>query len=145
LTGRVVDEAGLLSPQQEKALDSASARLEREVGPQLVVVTVSNLHGYPIEDYGVGLGRHWGIGHKDRDDRLLLIVAPRERKVRIEVGYGLEKRVSDQFAKQVIEEQLVPFLGQARYAEAIQAGSSALMERLRSGKVDRYGWEKKAA
>ena len=126
-------------------MESASARLEREVGPQLVVVTVTDLQGYSIEEYGIGLGRHWGIGHKDRNDGLLLIVAPLERKVRIEVGLGLEKRVSDQFAKKVIDEQLLPLFRQGRYPEAIQAGSSALIERLRSGKVDRYGWEKKAA
>ena len=145
LTGRVVDRAGLLSPPEEQSLTNASASLEKEVGPQFVIVTVDDLQGYSIEEYGVGLGRHWGIGHKSRNDGLLLIVAPKERKVRVEVGYGLEKRVSDQFAKEVIDRQIIPQFEAGHYSTGIEAGSAALIARLRSGKVDRYAWEKEAA
>lgn len=145
LTGRVVDQAELLSPAEEKRLADTVERLEREVGPQFVVVTVDALQGHTIEEYGVGLGRRWGIGHKGKDDGLLLIVAPAERKVRIEVGYGLEKRVSDHFAKQVIEQQIIPQFRDGRYSAGIEAGTNAIIGRLRSGKVDRYGWEKEAA
>ena len=90
LTGRVVDEAHLLSPQQVQELDGKLAALETQSQRQLVVVTLPDLQGYEIEDYGYQLGRAWGIGDKARNDGALLIVAPNERKVRIEVGYGLE-------------------------------------------------------
>lgn len=129
LTGRVVDGADLLTPEQEASLAAASARLEREAGPQYVVVTVPTLQGYPIEEYGLKLGLHWGIGSKARNDGLLLIVAPSERKVRIEVGSGLEKRISNPFAAQVISEAL-PSFREGRFPEGIEAASEALMKRL---------------
>ena len=84
LTGRVVDQANLLSPADEQRLSAASQAVEREVGPQFVVVTVNSLQGHSIEDYGVQLGRTWRIGSRARNDGILLIVAPTEHKVRIE-------------------------------------------------------------
>jgi uncharacterized protein len=132
LTGRVVDRADLLSDAQETALSRKAEALEREVGPQYVIVTVSSLGGRSIELFGAGLGRHWGIGHKGRDDGLLLIVAPAERKVRIEVGHGLERRVTDPFAGKVIDEQALPRFKEGRYPEGIEAASDALIGRLRS-------------
>jgi uncharacterized protein len=132
LTGRVVDEADLLGPAEERALADQSAAVERETGAQYVVVTLRSLQGYSIEDYGVRLGRRWGIGRKGADDGLMLIVAPAERKVRIEVGYGLEKKVTDPFADRVIRERLVPAFAKGRFADGIRAASDALVERLRS-------------
>lgn len=136
LTGRVVDGADLLTPAQEAKLDAKAEALEKEVGPQYVIVTVPSLGGRPIEDYGVKLGRHWGIGHKGRDDGVLLIVAPTERKVRIEVGYGLERRVTDPFAGRVIREQALPSFKQDDFPEGIEAASDALISRLRSKASD---------
>ena len=89
LTGRVVDQADLLDPATEQALTAKLAALEATSSDQLVVVTVSSLQDQEIEDYGYQLGRAWGIGQKEGDNGVLLIVAPTERKVRIEVGYGL--------------------------------------------------------
>lgn len=132
LTGRVVDQAELLTPEEETALAQRAAALEREVGPQYVVVTVPTLQGYPIEQYGVQLGRHWGIGSKERNDGVLLIVAPAERKVRIEVGTGLEKRLTDLYAAEVLREQVLPAFGKGRFAEGIGKGSDAIIARLRS-------------
>ena len=132
LTGRVVDQAELLAPADEAKLSQDSEAVERETGHQFVVVTLASLQGYKIEDYGVRLGRHWGIGRKGVDDGVLLIVAPRERKVRIEVGYGLEKRVTDPFAAKVIGERIAPAFQKGRFAEGIVAGSGAVVERLRS-------------
>jgi uncharacterized protein len=136
LTGRVVDAADLLTPVQEAALDAKAAALEKEIGPQYVIVTVPSLGGRPIAEYGVGLGRHWGIGHKGRDDGLLLIVAPAERKIRIEVGYGLERRVTDPFAGRVIREQALPSFRQGDFPRGIEAASDALIARLRSKAAD---------
>src|SRR5690606_31329664 len=87
---RVVDEANLLQPAEEAALTEKLAALEQGSSDQLVVVTVPDLQGYEIEEYGYQLGRHWGIGQNETNNGVLLIVAPNERKVRIEVGYGLE-------------------------------------------------------
>src|SRR5206468_8352954 len=95
LTGRVVDQAHLLSPEQVQDLTSKSAALEAQTGRQLVVATVSSLEGYPVEDYGYRLGRAWGIGQKGKDNGAILLVAPNEHKVRIEVGYGLTPFMTD--------------------------------------------------
>jgi uncharacterized protein len=89
LTGRVVDEAGILDPATKAALEQKLADFEAKTTGQLVVVTVKSLQGTSIEDYGYQLGRFWQIGQKDKNTGALLIIAPNERKVRIEVGYGL--------------------------------------------------------
>jgi len=132
LTGRVVDQADLLPPALEQRLAAASAALEREVGPQLVVATVATLEGQPIEIYSIGLARHWGIGHPERHDGILMLVAPNERKARIEVAGGLERRVTDPFAAKVMREQILPRFREGDMAGGIVAGSSAIAERLRS-------------
>src|SRR5690606_31965183 len=103
-TGRVVDEARLLSAEQEATLTTRLEALEAETSDQLVVVTVNDLEGYPIEDYGYRLGRAWGIGQAEDDSGVLLIVAPNERKVRIEVGYGLEPILTDALSARIIHD-----------------------------------------
>lgn len=132
LTGRVVDQADLLSPAEEQALAAQSAALERDTKAQYVVVTVPSLQGAPIEDYGVRLGRIWGIGRKDANDGVILLVAPVEHKVRIEVGTGLEKRLTDPFAGKVLREQVLPAFRGGRFGDGIAAGSAAIEQRLRS-------------
>jgi uncharacterized protein len=132
LTGRIVDEADLLPPAQERQLAAESAALEREVGPQYVIVTLPSLQGYPILEYGVGLGREWGIGSGERNDGIILLVAANERQVRIEVGRGLERRVTDPYAARVLEEQIMPRFREGDMAGGIVAGSQALIARLRS-------------
>ena len=136
LTGRVVDGANLLTPEQEGALTGRLADVEREVGPQFAVVTVPSLGGEAIEAYSLKLARRWGLGSKERDDGLMLLVAPNERKVRIEVGYGLEKRVTDPFAARVIRDQILPRFENGDFPAGIEAGSDALIERLRSKASD---------
>ena len=108
LTGRVVDDAGLLSPEDRQALTAELKALEDKSSDQLVVVTLPSLQGYPIEDFGYQLGRHWGIGTAKLDNGVLLIVAPNERKVRIEVGYGLEPILTDALTKIIIENGILP-------------------------------------
>lgn len=108
LTGRVVDDADLLSPEDEQALTQELKELEDKSSDQLVVVTLPSLQGYTIEDFGYQLGRHWGIGTAELDNGVLLIVAPNERKVRIEVGYGLEPILTDALSKIIIENGILP-------------------------------------
>ncbi|MBV9883395.1 MAG: TPM domain-containing protein [Sphingomonadaceae bacterium] len=136
LTGRVVDQANLLPAAEEQRLTAASDALEREVGPQYVIVTVSGLQGRSIEDFGVQLGRAWGIGSRAHNDGILLIVAPNERKVRIEVGLGLERRVTDPYAARVINERILPRFREGDYPGGIDAGSAAIIARLRSRQTD---------
>jgi uncharacterized protein len=137
LTGRVVDQANLLSPADEQRLSATSEAVERAVGAQFVIVTLRDLQGRTIEDYGVQLGRTWGIGSGARNDGILLIVAPNERRVRIEVGYGLERRVTDPFAARAIRERILPRFSEGDYPGGIIAGSEAIAARLRSRQSDR--------
>jgi uncharacterized protein len=108
LTGRVVDDAGIFDPATKAALESKLAEFESKTTGQLVVVTLRSLQGTSIEDYGYQLGRRWGIGDKQKNSGALLIVAPNERKVRIEVGYGLEGQLTDAVSKLIIENAIVP-------------------------------------
>jgi uncharacterized protein len=108
LTGRIVDGAGLLSTEDREALTAELKALEDKSSDQLVVVTLPSLQGYSIEDFGYQLGRHWGIGTAKLDNGVLLIVAPNERKVRIEVGYGLEPILTDALSKLIIENAILP-------------------------------------
>jgi uncharacterized protein len=108
LTGRVVDDAGVIDASVRQTLERQLANLEAQTTDQLVVVTLRSLEGYTIEDYGVRLGRKWQIGQKDKNNGVLLIVAPKERKVRIEVGYGLEGVLPDAVGKYIIEKSILP-------------------------------------
>ncbi|MEM6926540.1 MAG: TPM domain-containing protein [Myxococcota bacterium] len=130
LSGRVVDEAGLLSARTEQALVADLAGLEAQTGAQLVVVTLPDLQGYPIEEFGYQLGRHWGIGRADEDDGVLLIVAEAERKVRIEVGYGLEGVLTDAWSSVTIRRVIVPRFRQGDFDGGVLAGSRAIVEQL---------------
>src|ERR1051326_1924547 len=91
LTGRVVDAANILSGDTKSDLNQKLAALEAKTSRQLVVVTIPSLGGYDIADYGYQLGRAWGVGQAKLNNGVLLIVAPTEHRVRIEVGYGLER------------------------------------------------------
>ncbi len=130
LTGRVVDEAGLLSAGQEAQLTQKLEALENQSGRQLVVTTVRDLQGYPIEDYGYQLGRAWGIGSAERDDGTILLVAPNERKVRIEVGYGLEGIMTDALSSIIIQNSILPNFRSGDMAAGIIAGVDAINTQL---------------
>lgn len=130
LTGRVVDQADLLSPAQETALSAKLQALEEQHTDQFVVVTLRSLQGEEIEDYGVALGRHWGIGQKGANNGVMLIVAPNERKVRIEVGYGLEGILTDALSSQIIQGKILPRFRENDYPGGINAGADAIIEQL---------------
>jgi len=130
LSGRVVDEADLLSSVTESQLTRTLADHEASTTNQVVVVTVSSLQGYTIEDYGYQLGRHWGIGQAKRNNGVLLIVAPKERKVRIEVGYGLEGTLTDALSHNIIQSVILPQFRQNNYETGIERGVSAILAAL---------------
>ncbi len=122
LTGRIVDEAGILSGQDYAALKEELAGIEKTSTDQVVVVTLKSLQGYTIEDFGYQLGRAWGIGQKDKNNGILLIVAPNEHKVRIEVGYGLEPIMTDALSKLIIENAILPEFRRGDFPAGIKAG-----------------------
>src|SRR5450432_1638878 len=128
LTGRVVDEAGVLDDAARTALTGSLAELEQKTTDQLVVVTLKSLQGTSIEDYGYQLGRHWQIGQKDKDSGVLLIVAPNERKVRIEVGYGLEGTLTDAVTKLIIENSILPRFKVDAYPGGIKRGVEDIIQ-----------------
>lgn len=136
LAGRVVDQADLLTPAQEARLTQLSERIEREVGPQFVVTTVPTLQGQAIEDFAKRLGKHWGVGNKDRNDGVLLVVAPNERKVRIAIGKGLETTVADADAKRIIDNDILPKFRAGDMAGGIIHGSEGIDTMLRERIVE---------
>lgn len=130
LTGRVVDNAQLLSPDTEARLTNELAALEERTGRQLVVATLPSLQGYEIEDYGYQLLRAWGIGRKAENDGVLLIVAPNEKAVRVEVGYGLEPVLTDALSSLIIQRSLLPAFREGRFEEGVVAGATELVKQL---------------
>jgi uncharacterized protein len=128
LTGRVVDDAGILSPATDSELDEMLARMEHANGDQVVVVTLKSLQGHSIEDFGYQLGRFWGIGQKAKSNGVLLIVAPNERKVRIEVGYGLEGELTDAASRVIIERDIVPAFGRGDFDAGVLAGTESILK-----------------
>jgi uncharacterized protein len=138
LTGRVVDQAGLLDSTAQAQITAKLAALEQKTGTQLVVVTLASLDGDDIADYGYQLGRAWGIGQKGKNNGVLLIVAPNERKVRIEVGYGLEGMLTDLQSDLIIRNDILPRFRAGDFPAGIERGVDDLVQVLSGGplKVD---------
>jgi uncharacterized protein len=130
LTGRVVDDANVLSDDTKSTLNTLLAQEEKQTTNQIVVVTLQSLGGYPIEEYGYQLGRAWGIGQKKKDNGALIIVVPSEHKVRIEVGYGLEGTLTDAATKVVIDRYMVPAFKRDNYNGGVTAGTNAVLQLL---------------
>lgn len=131
-TGLVVDAADVLPPAAEAELEAKLRALQRDTRRQLVVATVPNLQGYPIEDYGNRLLRAWAVGLKDVDNGAILIVAPTERKVRVEVGYGLEPILTDALSSVTINQQILPRFKAGDLPGGIVAGADTLIAQLRA-------------
>ncbi len=130
LTGRVVDNANILSPVVEADLTAKLARLESATGHQLVVATIADLQGAEIEDYGYQLGRFWKLGDAKLDDGAVLIVAPSVHKVRIEVGYGLEPVLTDALSSVIIQNQILPKFRTGDMEGGVTAGVDAIVAQL---------------
>ncbi|MBB5222469.1 uncharacterized protein HNP73_002405 [Amaricoccus macauensis] len=108
LTGRIVDQAGILSPEAKADIEPKLVELETKSGIQLVVATVSSLDGQAIEPYANELFRAWRLGEATQNNGVLLLVAPNERRVRIEVGYGLEGTLTDALSSVIIANAITP-------------------------------------
>ncbi|WP_219592222.1 TPM domain-containing protein [Aeromonas salmonicida] len=130
LSGRVVDEVNLMSRKQAHQLTQQLAAFEKRSGIQLVVVSIDSLDGETIEEYGYQLGRHWGIGQKGKNNGVLLLIAQDERKVRIEVGYGLEGALPDAIAANIIQTRILPAFKRGDMVAGVVAGSQSIMQAL---------------
>lgn len=131
--GYVSDFAGLLSPAARARLEAELAQLHKDTGSELAVVTVANLGGTTIEDYAARLFEAWGIGQKDQDNGVLLIMALAERKVRIEVGYGLEGVITDGRAGRILDEKVIPSFKSGDYEAGLVQGAAAIESYIRGG------------
>ena len=141
LTGRVVDAANLLKPEERTALEAKLKAHEDRTTDQVVVATLRSLEGYEIEDYANRLFRHWQLGQKGKDNGALLLVAPQERKVRIEVGYGLEGALTDALSKIIITTAIAPQFQRGNFAGGIDAGVDAMLSILTG---DAEEWQRRA-
>jgi uncharacterized protein len=130
LPGRVVDQANILPADVEAQLTAQLEALETQSNRQLVVATVSSLEGYDISDYGYRLGREWGIGQEGEDNGAILLVAPDERRVRIEVGYGLEGYLTDALSSLIIQNAIVPRFREGDMPGGVVAGTQAIIGQL---------------
>lgn len=126
----VLDQAGIIPDADEAALDAKLREYNARTGRAVIVATVSSLDGETIEMYAVRLFEKWGIGGKESDQGLLLLIAPTERKMRIEVGYGLHQYVTDALSGRIIRNDITPRFKQGDMAGGISAGVEALITQL---------------
>lgn len=130
LSGRVVDNANMLDQAGEQRLTALLEGHQNATSNQLVIVTLPDLGGVDIETYGYQLGRSWGIGQKGKDNGLLLIVAKKERKIRIEVGYGLEGSLTDAISSNIINSVILPEFKKGQFGNGIEQGATAIIQAL---------------
>ena len=136
LSGRVVDNAHLLSASTLDKMTRELAALERQTGDQIVVATLSTLSGYDIETYSNTLFRRWALGQKQMNNGVLLLVAPTERQVRIEVGYGLEGVLTDALSAVIINTLILPNFREGKFENGIVEGVAAIKDILTGSKAD---------
>jgi uncharacterized protein len=122
LSGRIVDQANIIPADTRGAIESKLADLEAKSGIQLVVATVASLEGQEIEPYANELFRSWKLGEKTKNNGVLLLVAPNERRVRIEVGYGLEGTLTDALSKVIITNAITPRFKAGDFGDGVARG-----------------------
>lgn len=125
-SGFVNDFAGMFSPAFRQAVEEDLQRFEQTTGAEIAVVTVGSLEGEALEDFAVRLFEEWGIGKKNRDNGVLLLIARDERKVRIEVGYGLEPYITDGRAGSIIRNDITPYFREKAYEKGVQSALASL-------------------
>ncbi|OQY34369.1 MAG: hypothetical protein B6241_05135 [Spirochaetaceae bacterium 4572_59] len=126
LKGRVNDTAGVLSSSREKELDQYLLALEQSTGAQVAVLTISSLEGNAIEDYSIRVVDEWKLGQSGKDKGVLFLVSLNERKIRLEVGYGLEGSLTDAKSGFIIRNQIIPYFREGDYAAGIMMGIQAV-------------------
>ena len=127
LTARVTDLTGTLSEQQKNALENELEAYENEKGSQIVLLLVPTTDPYAIENYSMRVAEEWKIGRDGVDDGVIMVVAKEDRKIRIEVGYGLEGALPDAYAKRIIENIIIPNFRQGNFYNGIEDGLGAIM------------------
>ncbi|MFA6118276.1 MAG: TPM domain-containing protein [Sphingomonas sp.] len=127
LRGWVTDDADILNPAQEASLSTRLEAFEEASGHQMVVVTVQSLGGRDVAMFTKELGNTWGIGRAEQDDGVILLVAPKEHKARIEVGLGLERTLPNALCQQIMDSEIIPHFRNGDYPSGISAGVTALI------------------
>src|SRR5512139_2954800 len=125
--GRVSDYTGALTVDQRRNLEEKLARFEEETANQIAVVIIPTLAGDSLEDYSIRLAEKWRIGRKRKDNGVILLVVLQDRKIRMEVGYGLEGVLPDSLAGDIIRREIAPRFGQGQFYQGIQSGVDAIM------------------
>jgi uncharacterized protein len=140
LTGRIVDQANIVTSETLSSIEAKLADLEAKSGIQLVVATVTSLEGQEIEPYANQLFRSWKLGEKTKNNGVLLLVAPNERRVRIEVGYGLEATLTDALSKVIITNAIAPRFKTGDFSGGISRGIDDIITVLTT---DASEWQKR--
>jgi uncharacterized protein len=131
LQARVTDRAGLLTTEQVDALDAKLHDLETSDSTQIAVLIIPSLEGEVLEDYSERVASAWRLGQKGRDNGALMLIAMKERKVRIEVGYGLEAKLTDALSRRIIQNEIVPNFREGDYYLGIDAATTAMIQVVR--------------
>ena len=127
LEGRVSDYAGMLSPNVRAGLEETLRRFEETTSNQVVVVTFPSLEGEVLEDFSIRLAEAWKIGQKGKDNGVILLIFKNDRKVRIEVGYGLEGALPDAVSKLILSNEITPRFREGKFDEGVMAAVEAVM------------------
>jgi uncharacterized protein len=127
LTGPIVDAVDEIPAEREKALDGRLREFKRRTGHHLQIAIVPDLQGLDVETYANRLFRSWKLGRAGVDDGILLVHSPKERKVRIEVGYGAEPYLTDALSSRIMQQDIIPAFKEKRFADGIEAGADSLM------------------
>lgn len=135
LSGRINDYAGILSSETIQQLTDTLKLHDEQTGNEIVVLTISSLEGENIEDFSNRVFNEWKLGKKDQNNGLLLLIVPEERKLRIEVGYGLEDKMTDLMSKRIILENITPYFKAGNYDQGVQEGVSKIIFVLNGGVI----------
>ena len=135
----VTDQAGILGKATERTLAAAAQAHEKKTTNEVAIVTVSSLEGWSVERYGLWLASKWGVGKSGKNNGVLILVAPRERTVRIEVGLGLESTLTDAIAKRIIDREIIPHFKRGDMEGGVIAGHQAILDVLEGKKTEPSG------
>lgn len=133
--GYVNDFAEILSSETKTKLENNLKELDSQTGAQIALVTLKSLNGYPIEDVGLTIGRDWKVGQKGKNNGVVILVAPTEKKLRIEIGYGLEGTITDSMAGRIRDQYMIPYFKIGDYEKGIIYGTTAITTKI----ADSYG------
>lgn len=131
--GYVSDYANVLTKDNVQKLNGLIYQLKEKTTAEMAVVTLNSLEGYPIEDVGLEIGRSWGVGTSGKDNGLVIVVAPNDRKMRIEIGYGLEGFLTDSHSGRIRDGYMLPYFKQGDYNQGIVNGTVACAQAIAKG------------